>query len=540
MPWAGMLLLIPVIAGCAIASTILNRGARRAAKQSAETPRKPQPAVYYDYNQYQQARQRWLHGNSSFALEETARLADLEAKLKQAGPLSGLGCLGFILLALLFGAAGGAGAGWGTVIVGAIVFGLLSACEERYRRWRWRDQFKRRVFADAVPEPIYAGPSPHQEQPPPPRQEPPPRPKAPPSPATTEPVRVTSLQQAFEILGIPPGHTTLSVARTAYRARIAEYHPDKTMHLGKAIRELAARKTLEINLAMKFIEENCTTRSSGPDQSAAGPSEPPQTKPEPSTQVLMDEIRRLKKAVPFRPFSIKTRKNDRAILTSDKWFFIRYPEWVSFKDETSVILWTANSDHKYEIPLPEIERVSQGVYEAGTHWEDGAGRKTEEAKAGNQNGEIYPEDSIVSAAEGDPRGIFLRGPFDSVGDDAFCDPYVEGLDYIEQNGHSYISINSWRGRIPYGTDEGSLLGNEIFELPSRGGWDSDRDYAWEEVYCGGADVIPHYDTQRIAVGLREFLRTAPNEIEFEGRTISRDTLLQAASILEAGPTTIPW
>jgi len=64
--------------------------------------------------------------------------------------------------------------------------------------------------------------------------------------------------------------------------------------------------------------------------------------------------------------------------------------------------------------------------------------------------------------------------------------------------------------------------------------------AWEEVSCGGADVIPHYVTKRIAAGLREFLRTAPNEIEFEGRTILRDTLLRAAEILESGPTTILW
>jgi hypothetical protein len=42
---------------------------------------------------------------------------------------------------------------------------------------------------------------------------------------------------------------------------------------------------------------------------------------------------------------------------------------------------------------------------------------------------------------------------------------------------------------------------------------------------------------RIAAGLRNFLRMAPNEIEFEGRRISRDTLLRAANILEAGPTT---
>jgi len=39
--------------------------------------------------------------------------------------------------------------------------------------------------------------------------------------------------------------------RFQYRARIAEYHPDKLAHLGQELRELAARKALEINLAMR-------------------------------------------------------------------------------------------------------------------------------------------------------------------------------------------------------------------------------------------------------------------------------------------------
>jgi len=82
--------------------------------------------------------------------------------------------------------------------------------------------------------------------------------------------------------------------------------------------------------------------------------------------------------------------------------------------------------------------------------------------------------------------------------------------------------------------------NEILELALRGGWDRDNYYSWEEVYCGGADVIPHYVTKRIAAGLLNFLRMAPNEIAFEGRRISRDILFRAANILEAGPTKIPW
>jgi DnaJ like chaperone protein len=61
------------------------------------------------------------------------------------------------------------------------------------------------------------------------------------------------MRQAYEILGLQPGRKTLAEARTAFRARMAEYHPDKVAHLGVELRELAARKTVEINLAMEFV-----------------------------------------------------------------------------------------------------------------------------------------------------------------------------------------------------------------------------------------------------------------------------------------------
>lgn len=34
---------------------------------------------------------------------------------------------------------------------------------------------------------------------------------------------------------------------------MAEYHPDKVAHLGKELRELAALKCVEFNLAMDYI-----------------------------------------------------------------------------------------------------------------------------------------------------------------------------------------------------------------------------------------------------------------------------------------------
>jgi DnaJ like chaperone protein len=246
--------LVGLIAGGVIA----NRNAARAKKESAKTTRKPKAVVYHDYGQYQQACQAWARESNLFVQQEAARLAALEIKLKEGGPLSGLGCLGFIIGAPLLGTVFGAESGWGTLIVGVFVVGLLAGCEQQYRRWRWREQLKPRVFANVLPEPTYEGPPPRQQHPPPPRQEQPPPRKSTPQSSSTEPVRVTSLRQAFEILDLPPGRIALSVARAAYRTRMAEYHPDKTMHLGKELQELAARKALEINLAIKFIEENCT------------------------------------------------------------------------------------------------------------------------------------------------------------------------------------------------------------------------------------------------------------------------------------------
>jgi len=46
--------------------------------------------------------------------------------------------------------------------------------------------------------------------------------------------------------------------RFQYRARIAEYYSDKLAHLGQELRELAARKVCEINLAMRYIEAHFT------------------------------------------------------------------------------------------------------------------------------------------------------------------------------------------------------------------------------------------------------------------------------------------
>ena len=55
-----------------------------------------------------------------------------------------------------------------------------------------------------------------------------------------------------EVLGVPPTATTDEIRR-AYRQRMSEYHPDKVAKFGKELREVAERKSKEINIAYDFV-----------------------------------------------------------------------------------------------------------------------------------------------------------------------------------------------------------------------------------------------------------------------------------------------
>jgi hypothetical protein len=243
-----------VLAGFLIGICIFRR-ASKTKSQGTNPPHGSKRAgrVYHNYDQFKAAMQRWDHSRQLFEQNEAARLEELKAQVEKAGPLSCLGCLTVIIAAVLVGAASGAGAGWGTVMCGVLVVYLLMTAEQRFRRWRNRAFFVRREFEE--PEPVYQPPR-QSDQPPPPGTE---ERQAP--PRATGAARVTSMRQAYEILGLPPGRVTLEVARIAYRARMAEYHPDKVAHLGHELREVAARRALEINLAMRYVEEH--TPSSG-------------------------------------------------------------------------------------------------------------------------------------------------------------------------------------------------------------------------------------------------------------------------------------
>jgi uncharacterized membrane protein YkvA (DUF1232 family) len=56
----------------------------------------------------------------------------------------------------------------------------------------------------------------------------------------------------YRVLAIPPSASADEI-RSAYKARMREYHPDKVGHLGVELRELAHRKALEIQKAYRQL-----------------------------------------------------------------------------------------------------------------------------------------------------------------------------------------------------------------------------------------------------------------------------------------------
>ncbi len=61
------------------------------------------------------------------------------------------------------------------------------------------------------------------------------------------------IDDPFAVLGIPPT-VTLEEAKAAWRSLVAKYHPDKVAHLAEEFRELAERRTREINGAFDEVE----------------------------------------------------------------------------------------------------------------------------------------------------------------------------------------------------------------------------------------------------------------------------------------------
>lgn len=66
---------------------------------------------------------------------------------------------------------------------------------------------------------------------------------------------INDLKRAFSVLEIPESSTNEEI-RSAYLKKIKEYHPDRVQNLGQEIKNLADKKTKEINQAYEFIQNH--------------------------------------------------------------------------------------------------------------------------------------------------------------------------------------------------------------------------------------------------------------------------------------------
>ncbi len=84
--------------------------------------------------------------------------------------------------------------------------------------------------------------------------EPEPEPEFDDAPAPPPPL---ARQDPWKVLGIAPG-TSKEEARRAFRALVAQYHPDKVAHLAPEFQELAERKTRALLEAWEQLEKELT------------------------------------------------------------------------------------------------------------------------------------------------------------------------------------------------------------------------------------------------------------------------------------------
>jgi uncharacterized membrane protein YhaH (DUF805 family) len=63
---------------------------------------------------------------------------------------------------------------------------------------------------------------------------------------------IATSEEAFRILGVEGSPDKLQI-RKAYKEKMSQYHPDKVSQLGIEIRELADRKSKQINKAYRFL-----------------------------------------------------------------------------------------------------------------------------------------------------------------------------------------------------------------------------------------------------------------------------------------------
>ncbi|MCU0534351.1 MAG: DnaJ domain-containing protein, partial [Hydrococcus sp. Prado102] len=68
-------------------------------------------------------------------------------------------------------------------------------------------------------------------------------------------VSSTSMQlsQAYQILGVPHGSSP-EVVKTAYRAKISQWHPDKHVAMSDKMQKLATEQSQKVNAAYDLIQ----------------------------------------------------------------------------------------------------------------------------------------------------------------------------------------------------------------------------------------------------------------------------------------------
>jgi hypothetical protein len=120
--------------------------------------------IYCDQREHAFVHKLWTKEHQLFELEETQRLSRLNKELEDNPPFNGLILLLYLCLtvgSIVIGCSYGAGAGWGLWLVGMIPCGALLSGAQKLGRWQARNQLIRRSYP--VPEPMYE-PQPSQEE----------------------------------------------------------------------------------------------------------------------------------------------------------------------------------------------------------------------------------------------------------------------------------------------------------------------------------------------------------------------------------------
>lgn len=73
--------------------------------------------------------------------------------------------------------------------------------------------------------------------------------------ATASPPPRSSGPSPYEVLGVSPQASQEEVRR-AYQKLVQQYHPDQVSHLGAELREVAERRTKEINAAYNQLKRS--------------------------------------------------------------------------------------------------------------------------------------------------------------------------------------------------------------------------------------------------------------------------------------------